>query len=107
MAANGRNWINVAVDRSVDSEPFTEFIKLAYPPTPPPSSSIREASFSGSCRVFGMPWQEIVAGLIVLAAVAYLYKRFRSKRGSSGPQGPDVPVSRLKRKRPSRDSCDH
>ena len=54
-----------------------------------------------------MPWQEIVAGLIVLAAVAYLYKRFRSKRGSSGPQGPDVPVSRLKRKRPSRDSCGH
>lgn len=54
-----------------------------------------------------MPWQEIVAGLTVVAAAAYLYKRFRGKRGSSGPQGPDVPVSRLKRKRPSRNSCGH
>ncbi len=54
-----------------------------------------------------MPWQEIVAGLTVFGAAAYLYKRLRGKRGSSGPQGPDVPVSRLKRKRSSRNSCGH
>jgi len=90
------------------SPPIRSIQAFAPIATPPPFSSSREASFSGSNRVFGMPWQEIVAGLIVLAAAAYLYKRFRGKRGSSAPQGgPDVPVSRLKRKRSSRDSCGH
>ncbi len=54
-----------------------------------------------------MPWQEIVAGLIVFGAGVYLYRRFRRKGGDSRPQGPDVPVSRLKRKRSPRDSCGH
>ncbi len=54
-----------------------------------------------------MPWQEIVTGLIVFGAAAYLYTRYRRRRGGSRPQGPDVPVSRLKRKPSSRDSCRH
>ncbi len=54
-----------------------------------------------------MPWQEIVAGLVVFGAGVYLYLRFRRKRGGSTPQGPDVPVSRLKRKGSSRNSCGH
>lgn len=55
-----------------------------------------------------MSWQEIVAGLIVLAAGAYLYRRFRGKRPSSAPKtGPDVPVSNLTRKRSKHNSCEH
>jgi heme/copper-type cytochrome/quinol oxidase subunit 2 len=46
-----------------------------------------------------MPWQQIVAGLIVAAAGAYVVWRFRRKKQRRS-QGPDVPVSRLTRKRP-------
>ena len=52
-----------------------------------------------------MPWQELIAGLIVLAAAAYVISRFRGSK--SEPKGPDVPVSRLTRKRSRRGSCDH
>jgi hypothetical protein len=51
-----------------------------------------------------MPWQEIMAGLIVAGAAAYVVWRLvGDRKGASG--GPDVPVSRLTRKRPPADSC--
>ena len=52
-----------------------------------------------------MPWQEIVAGLIVVAAGAYVAWRLRGRKEPSG--GPDVPVARLSQKRSKRDSCGH
>jgi hypothetical protein len=47
-----------------------------------------------------MPWQQIMAGLAVAAAGAYVIWRFRRKKDQRRSQGPDVPVSRLTRKRP-------
>jgi hypothetical protein len=52
-----------------------------------------------------MPWQEIIAGLIVVSAGVYVVLRLVGRREK--PQGPDVPVSRLSRKRSKRDSCGH
>ncbi|MGB5701345.1 MAG: hypothetical protein WBM48_00890 [Polyangiales bacterium] len=52
-----------------------------------------------------MPWQEIMAGLIVVAAGAYVVWRLRRRKGK--PQGPDVPLARLSQKRRKRDSCGH
>ena len=52
-----------------------------------------------------MPWQEIVAGFIVVGAGVYVVWRLRGKRQK--PQGPDVPVSKLTRKRSKRQSCGH
>jgi len=54
-----------------------------------------------------MPWQQIMAGLIVVFAGAYVIWRFRGKKKQRRSQGPDVPVSRLTRKRPPSDSCGH
>ena len=55
-----------------------------------------------------MPWQEIMAGLIVVGAGAYVVWRLRGRRDASASKGgPDVPISRLKRKRPRADSCGH
>ena len=52
-----------------------------------------------------MPWQELIAGLIVFGAAAYVGWRLRGSNDK--PKGPDVPVSRLTRKRPKRRSCEH
>jgi hypothetical protein len=52
-----------------------------------------------------LPWQELIAGLIVFAAAAYVVWRFRGS--NSERKGPDVPVSKLTRKRPKSGSCDH
>jgi hypothetical protein len=52
-----------------------------------------------------MPWQEIMAALIVVAAGAYVFRRLRGRRDK--PSGPDVPVSRLTRKSSKRGSCGH
>lgn len=51
-----------------------------------------------------MSWQEVVAGLIVFGAAAYVVQRFRgsSDRSSSGP---DVPVANLTRKQDEGRSC--
>jgi len=55
-----------------------------------------------------MPWQQIVTGLIVASASAYVIWRLRGKkRNQRRSQGPDVPVSRLTKKRPPSDSCGH
>jgi heme/copper-type cytochrome/quinol oxidase subunit 2 len=54
-----------------------------------------------------MPWQQIMAGLIVVAAGIYVVWRFRRKKNQRRSQGPDVPVSRLTRKRPPPGSCGH
>jgi hypothetical protein len=51
-----------------------------------------------------MPWQEIIAGSIGAAAVAFVLWRLRGKKAEP-PGGPDVPVTRLSRKRPKRGSC--
>jgi len=53
-----------------------------------------------------MPWQEIMAGLIVVAAGAYVVWRLRGRREKPS-DGPDVPVSRLTRKRSKRNWCGH
>ena len=53
-----------------------------------------------------MPWQEIVAGFIVVFAGAYVVRRLRGRK-QKPPGGPDVPLSRLKKKRHERDSCGH
>jgi hypothetical protein len=52
-----------------------------------------------------MPWQEIMAALIVVASGVYVIRRLRGRKDE--PQGPDVPVSRLTRKRSKRGSCGH
>lgn len=52
-----------------------------------------------------MPWQEIIAGLIVVGAAVYVAVRLRGRK--DGSPGPDVPVSKLMRKRTKRDSCGH
>jgi hypothetical protein len=52
-----------------------------------------------------MPWQEIMAGLIVIAAGVYVVSRLRGRKEK--PQGPDVPVSKLTRKRSKHESCGH
>lgn len=54
-----------------------------------------------------MPWQEIVAGSIVIAAGIYVVWRLRSRRPEAPSEGPDVPVSRLTRKRRKPNSCGH
>jgi len=46
-----------------------------------------------------MPWQQIMAGSIVVAAGIYVVWRLRRKKKRRS-QGPDVPVSRLTQKRP-------
>lgn len=54
-----------------------------------------------------MPWQEIMAGFIVVSAGAYVVWRLRGRK-EKPPGGPDVPLSRLKKeKRHERDSCGH
>ena len=53
-----------------------------------------------------MPWQEIVAGLIVVASGAYVTWRLRGRKHKPH-NNPDVPLARLSRKRPKRDSCGH
>lgn len=51
-----------------------------------------------------MPWQDIMAGLIVVGAAAYVgWRLVGRRRDASG--GPDVPVSKLTRKRRRSDSC--
>ena len=55
-----------------------------------------------------MPWQEILAGFIVVAAAAYVASRLRGRADKPPrPGGPDVPLSKLTRKRPGRGSCGH
>lgn len=55
-----------------------------------------------------MPWQEIMAGLVVALACVYVIRKFRGKKSRRHrPGGPDVPLSRLTRKPPPSDSCDH
>jgi hypothetical protein len=53
-----------------------------------------------------MPWQEIMAGSIVVAAGAYVLWRLRGRK-EKPPSGPDVPVSRLTQKRSKPNSCGH
>jgi len=49
-----------------------------------------------------MPWQEIMAGLIIVGAGAYVVRRLRGRRSSSASKGgPDVPVSRTEAKTPA------
>ena len=53
----------------------------------------------------GIGWQEIAAGLVVLAAVAYLVWKLgvAPRLASKGKRGgPDVPVGRLTRKKPKK-----
>ena len=50
-----------------------------------------------------MPSQQIMAGLLVAAAGAYMILGLRRKKDQPRSKGPDVPVSRLTRKRRRRD----
>lgn len=54
-----------------------------------------------------MGWQEIVAGLSVVIAVAYLVWRMRRRPPRPSSDAPDVPVERLLQKRSERHSCEH